>query len=295
MISLAVPVVLSELGWVAQGVVDNIMVGRLGPAAIGAVAVGNAFYYNRIALWNRPAAGPRHPGIAGLRAPRLRRVPPLAGAGCLSGLHRHSAGDDPDYGAQLRLHASRRDSRSSEPLGWISPHRQLGNAAAAALCRDAAVSAGRGPGARDHADLRAGKSPQLGRQLGIDQRQARFSGPGRERIGDFDLRVALCHGSGDAGLRVEIRTESRTSAVRALGCAAGRSAAEACASGRAGRRADTAGGWGLEPEHVCCGLSHVGRAGRAYHRAELCQHLLHGAAWHLVGCCRQRRTCDWRE
>src|SRR3569833_3107001 len=45
MIALALPVVLSELGWVAQGVVDNIMVGRLGPVAIGAVAVGNAVYY----------------------------------------------------------------------------------------------------------------------------------------------------------------------------------------------------------------------------------------------------------
>src|SRR5208337_556279 len=45
MIVLAVPVVLSELGWMAQGVVDNIMVGRLGPAAIGAVALGNAVYY----------------------------------------------------------------------------------------------------------------------------------------------------------------------------------------------------------------------------------------------------------
>ena len=45
MIVLAVPVVLSELGWMAQGVVDNIMVGRLGPAAIGAVSLGNAVYY----------------------------------------------------------------------------------------------------------------------------------------------------------------------------------------------------------------------------------------------------------
>src|SRR5579863_1126172 len=45
MIALAVPVVLSELGWVAQGVVDNIMVGRLGPVAIGAVALGNAVFY----------------------------------------------------------------------------------------------------------------------------------------------------------------------------------------------------------------------------------------------------------
>jgi MATE family multidrug resistance protein len=45
MITLAVPVVLSELGWMAQGVVDNIMVGRLGPEAIGAVSLGNAMYY----------------------------------------------------------------------------------------------------------------------------------------------------------------------------------------------------------------------------------------------------------
>ncbi len=45
MIALAVPVVLSELGWMAQGVVDNIMVGRLGPEAIGAVSLGNAVYY----------------------------------------------------------------------------------------------------------------------------------------------------------------------------------------------------------------------------------------------------------
>jgi multidrug resistance protein, MATE family len=42
---LAIPVVLSELGWMAQGVVDTIMVGRLGPAAIGAVALGNAVFY----------------------------------------------------------------------------------------------------------------------------------------------------------------------------------------------------------------------------------------------------------
>jgi multidrug resistance protein, MATE family len=45
MMALALPVVLSELGWIAQGVVDNIMVGRLGPEAIGAVSVGNAVYY----------------------------------------------------------------------------------------------------------------------------------------------------------------------------------------------------------------------------------------------------------
>jgi len=45
MVALAVPVVLSELGWMAQGIVDTIMVGKLGPAAIGAVALGNAVCY----------------------------------------------------------------------------------------------------------------------------------------------------------------------------------------------------------------------------------------------------------
>jgi MATE family multidrug resistance protein len=45
MVALAVPVVLSELGWSIEGIVDTVMVGRLGPAAIGAVALGNAVYY----------------------------------------------------------------------------------------------------------------------------------------------------------------------------------------------------------------------------------------------------------
>lgn len=45
MVKLATPVVLAELGWMLQGVVDVIMVGRLGPVGIGAVALGNALYY----------------------------------------------------------------------------------------------------------------------------------------------------------------------------------------------------------------------------------------------------------
>jgi MATE family multidrug resistance protein len=45
MVALAVPVVLSELGWSVEGIVDTVMVGRLGPAAIGSVALGNAVYY----------------------------------------------------------------------------------------------------------------------------------------------------------------------------------------------------------------------------------------------------------
>jgi MATE family multidrug resistance protein len=40
MLALAGPVVLAELGWVAMGIVDTLMVGRLGPEAIGAAGVG---------------------------------------------------------------------------------------------------------------------------------------------------------------------------------------------------------------------------------------------------------------
>ncbi len=41
---IAVPVVLAELGWMAMGVVDTVMVGPLGPTAISAVGVGVAIH-----------------------------------------------------------------------------------------------------------------------------------------------------------------------------------------------------------------------------------------------------------
>ncbi|WP_165251507.1 MATE family efflux transporter [Paludisphaera soli] len=45
MLRLAGPVVAAELGWMAMGVVDTIVVGRLGAEAIGAVSLGNALYF----------------------------------------------------------------------------------------------------------------------------------------------------------------------------------------------------------------------------------------------------------
>lgn len=41
---LAGPVILAELGWMGMGIVDTIMVGPLGPAAIGAAGVGNSLH-----------------------------------------------------------------------------------------------------------------------------------------------------------------------------------------------------------------------------------------------------------
>ena len=44
MIALAVPVVLAEIGWTTMGLVDTLMVGPLGPAAIGAVGLGSIVF-----------------------------------------------------------------------------------------------------------------------------------------------------------------------------------------------------------------------------------------------------------
>jgi MATE family multidrug resistance protein len=41
MLALATPVVMAELGWVTMGIVDTIMVGALGPGAIGAVGLAS--------------------------------------------------------------------------------------------------------------------------------------------------------------------------------------------------------------------------------------------------------------
>lgn len=45
-VALAVPVVLVQLGFMAMGVVDTLMVGRLSARALGAVAIGNLYWFN---------------------------------------------------------------------------------------------------------------------------------------------------------------------------------------------------------------------------------------------------------
>ena len=42
MLRLALPVIFAELGWMGMGVADTLMVGRLGPEAIGAVGIGSS-------------------------------------------------------------------------------------------------------------------------------------------------------------------------------------------------------------------------------------------------------------
>ena len=45
MSSIAWPVILAEIGWVLMGIVDTVVVGPLGPAAIGAVGTGSTMFF----------------------------------------------------------------------------------------------------------------------------------------------------------------------------------------------------------------------------------------------------------
>jgi len=44
MLRLAAPVVLAEVGWVTMGLADTLMVGGLGPEAIGAVGISSSLF-----------------------------------------------------------------------------------------------------------------------------------------------------------------------------------------------------------------------------------------------------------
>ena len=44
LLRLAVPVILAEIGWMSMGLVDTLMVGRLGPAAIAATGTGSGVF-----------------------------------------------------------------------------------------------------------------------------------------------------------------------------------------------------------------------------------------------------------
>src|SRR5687767_11963320 len=44
LLKLAIPVILAEVGWMVMGIVDTMMVGPLGPAAIGAAGLGSGVF-----------------------------------------------------------------------------------------------------------------------------------------------------------------------------------------------------------------------------------------------------------
>jgi len=76
MFKLAWPVVLSELGWMAMGIVDTMIVGRLSTVAIGAVSLGEILF--NTAVWTG----------AGLLLGLDTLISQSFGAGDIAGCHR---------------------------------------------------------------------------------------------------------------------------------------------------------------------------------------------------------------
>jgi MATE family multidrug resistance protein len=48
---------MAELGWMTMGLVDTLMVGRIGPEAIGAVGIGSSLFMGVCIFRDGPAAG----------------------------------------------------------------------------------------------------------------------------------------------------------------------------------------------------------------------------------------------
>ena len=50
MLALALPVIIAEIAWITMGIVDTIIVGPLGPAALGAVGTGSTLFFTVMVL-----------------------------------------------------------------------------------------------------------------------------------------------------------------------------------------------------------------------------------------------------
>ena len=79
MFALAAPVVVAELGWMTMGMVDTLMVGPLGPEAIGAVGLGSSLFIAVAIFAHGHAARPRSARLAVRLAPGASTS---AAAGC---------------------------------------------------------------------------------------------------------------------------------------------------------------------------------------------------------------------
>ena len=278
LVALAVPVVLSELGWMAMGVVDTIMVGRLGPAAIGAVALGNAICY----------------------------TPSIFGIGLMLGLDTLVS---QAYGREDHDECHRWLAQGVYLACFASLPIMLGIWLASlgfAHFGIAAIVAG--PASTYLRLLNWGTLPLL--LYGATRRY--LQGVGQVRVITLTYVVAnlvnwfgnwvLIYGklgfpalgvNGSAistaiarvvmaaaliWVCVALRTQPRASAVPALGCAADCAAQAAAATGRACGGADSDRSGRVEPGHVLCRLPDAGGAGDAPDRAQLRERDVHGAA-----------------
>ena len=194
MFALAAPLVLTELGWMAMGIVDTMFVGRVSAEAIGAVSLGTSVFYAIAIFASGLLLGLDTLVSQSFGAGRSGRLSSFAG-------QRHLAGAVSD---------SRRDGRrlavrSGDGQVWHQRQRaaryhslhsraELERAAAAVVLLLAALSAVDRRGASDSGHLDYGEPGQRRRQLDLRVRQSRRAAAGRGRIraGRRAFRACTC-------------------------------------------------------------------------------------------------------
>ena len=160
-----------------MGVVDTIMVGRLGPAAIGAVALGNAVCYTPSMFgmglmlgldtlvaqaYGRKDHDECHRWLAqGVYLAFIAAVPIMAGIALAS-----------FWFARFGIAAE-----VAGPAGGYMRFLCGARCRCCFMARRGGI-AGRGPGARDYRDICGGEPGELVRELGADLRQAGDAGAG---------------------------------------------------------------------------------------------------------------------
>ena len=213
MATLAMPVVVAEIGWVAMGLVDTLMVGPLGPEAIGAVGIGSAVFMGVVIF------------AMGLFLGLDTLVSHAYGAGRVDDCHRWLV-----HGTLLSLVVSvpitllllalstLLGSWGLDPAVYRLSRPYLGILvwSAAPLLLYATFRRYLQGGRRAAGDdcSRGGQRHQRDRQLGSDLWEARRPGIGRTRLSVGDRHVARGHGGVSAGCHRRARTRAAPRTVR---------------------------------------------------------------------------------
>ena len=215
MLKIAVPVVMAELGWMAMGVVDTVMVGPLGPEAISAAGVGNAMHI-AFAIFGMAvmlgldtlvsqAYGARDIRdchrwfFDGLTLAGLMAVPIMALLVLV-------------WFADSRARLSQRGAAAARV---VLRRVAAEHAVPARLCGVPALPAGHARGHAGHVRARHRQPDQRRRQLGAHLRALRLSGAGRGRLGVGHGDLARLH----AGVAAVRGVVDRSQARRANCCA----------------------------------------------------------------------------
>ena len=284
MLRLAAPLAVAELGWMAMGIVDTIMAGPLGPAAVGAGILGNMVYYPIVTSGVGPAAGDGHAGLASVRGERPGGLPAHSGERNLARHRAHAAAGLADPGRDSADARRRSDPRSDGAVRAVHEGADLGHSAAAVLQRGPALSAGRRY--REAGDVCAGERQphEFPGQLGADVRALGIpcDGPGRLRL-VHDVFARL-HGGGDARRGAVARAQERQPALSSFVAARPRPSAAPGVAGLAGRRSDYVRRRGVRCRDGDGGPPRCRLAGSPRHRGAGDCHDVHGAAGNRLGC-----------